>query len=223
MTAPCDPRAVVALDIDGVLRLPKRALTLDRWPGLFHAELTVHRDAYPTAHHHRPPWDEDGAWRSTDRYSGAGVEWVHRLTHDPRVEVWWATTWAEYANTYISPLLGLPLLPVATSSTAAAHTSSAEWKAQQLLDQFPGRALLWVDDNPLTRPRFEDERRPWDRAITRVQEINDSTGITEQDVADMDEWIDQVTSIEGRRQLRHERRSLLSRRRSWYRRHALRR
>lgn len=223
MTTPRDPRVVVALDIDGVLRLASTRLVLDQWPGLFRAELTVHRDAFPAVHHGQPPWDEYGTWRTTGRFSGVGVEWARRLVNDPRVEVWWATTWGTHANTYFSPLLGLPPFPVATRSTTSGDVSTQEWKAQQLLDQFPGRPLLWVDDNPLTTPRFEDLRRPWDRAITRVQEISDFIGITEQDVEDMDEWIGKVTSADGRRQLRQERRSLLSARRSWYRRHSRRR
>ncbi|GAA5037666.1 hypothetical protein ACFQRL_14210 [Microbacterium fluvii] len=205
-------RPVVAVDVDGVLR------TLRSWlsqpdPNLQETEVTVtiRRDAYPTVLHSAPDWDENDEWTTTHFFSTIAVEWVRSLL-DRGVEVVWATTWQQYANTYFAPALGLPDLPVGVSSPPRFSEDSPDWKARNLARQFDGRPLLWVDDNPIFGRDFERARLPADRALTRMQWIrNPSVGITAVDIADMDAWLALASSAVGQEELRRRRRRDLSR------------
>ncbi|MDX2932829.1 HAD domain-containing protein [Streptomyces ipomoeae] len=59
----------------------------------------------------------------------------------------WATTWGSEANTFISPVLGLPELPVVewTSVTGEA-VAGTFWKTRHLVAYAAGRPFAWVDD-----------------------------------------------------------------------------
>ncbi|PTH86490.1 hypothetical protein C9J60_19840 [Streptomyces sp. A244] len=60
----------------------------------------------------------------------------------------WATTWMEEANEVVSPLVGLPRLPVvewpAPCTDAAPH--GLHWKTGPLVEWAAGRPFIWVDD-----------------------------------------------------------------------------
>ena len=61
-------------------------------------------------------------------------------------ELVWATGWEDRANDSLSPLLGLPDLPV-LGFDGAARFGSAHWKLGPI-DEYAGdRPLAWVDDS----------------------------------------------------------------------------
>lgn len=99
-------RPVVAIDIDGVLRLDVRPGRPEPESG-YPVRLTLRRDAYPTFFHRPPDWSEDGTSTGTHWLSGIGADWIRSLL-ERGVEVVWATTWQEYANVYFADPLGVP-------------------------------------------------------------------------------------------------------------------
>lgn len=201
-------RAVVAIDIDGVLRLRRGKVVRAERRGAFAAEVTVHRDAYPKVFHSPPDWDDDGISTSRYLFSGVGAAWARSLL-DRGVELVWATTWQRHANTYFAPILGIPPLPVAVHGEEEEEWGPAEWKSVQLAEGFAGRPLLWVDDMPPMWPGYQLDvlRTPRDRALPRLQWIRDpAIGITLEDVAEMDEWLMLTTTETGHVELRRRRR-----------------
>lgn len=205
---------VVAVDIDGVLRIPPLRPGATLPGGVFEAEVVYRRSNYPTLHHGAPVWDEDGTRRQRDWFSGIGAGFVRDLL-GAGVEVVLATTWQHWANTYFSEILGFWSLPVAVRTLEPdelnwAHCSAA-WKSAQLARQFDGRPLLWVDDQPTDRPEEDlvTRRRPIDRALTRVHTVNPFTGIDEVDVHEMNEWLALASTAAGHEQLREQRRAQL--------------
>ncbi len=206
---------VVAIDVDGVLRLrPRRAADADAL-GAFVAKVRVRRDAYPHVFHSPPMWDEDGVSTKRHLFSGVGAAWVRSLV-DRGVDVAWATTWQQHANTYFAPILGIPALPVAVRGEEEDEWGPAEWKSVRLANGFRGRPLLWVDDMPPVRAGYQLDglRKPNDRALTRLQWIRDpAVGITPDDVAEMDEWLALASTEAGHVELRRRRRRERERRR----------
>ncbi|GAB2442963.1 HAD domain-containing protein [Nocardia tengchongensis] len=67
-----------------------------------------------------------------------------------RCELVWATTWMQEANSYLSPILGLPVLPVMEwPKDDDEHIDSwfgLHWKTRALVARAAGRAFIWVDD-----------------------------------------------------------------------------
>lgn len=108
-------RPVVALDVDGVMRIPEpRRGEVEA----IRVEVTMSRNAYPRLFHRAPRWDSDGTFTGTHFFSAAGVQWVRSLVARG-VDVWWCTTWQDCANRYFSPRLELPTLPVITGDPLA--------------------------------------------------------------------------------------------------------
>lgn len=61
----------------------------------------------------------------------------------------WATTWRDEANDFISPVLGLPILPYIDFSDAAEARSRPDglhWKTEPLVAYANGKAFAWADD-----------------------------------------------------------------------------
>lgn len=211
-------RPVVAVDIDGVLRIAPPPRTGRKAPGAFSATITMHRDRYPTFLHREPDWDDDDTWTDTHWFSGIGAAWVRDLLARD-IDAVWATTWQHSANAHFAEILGLPELPVAVHGSGYFSESSALWKARKLSRQFDGRPLLWVDDNPLWDLRFDRLRRPHDRAVTNAHWIKSwHNGITARDVTEMNDWLAMVATPEGQQELRHRRRREMNRQRAQRRR-----
>ena len=70
-------------------------------------------------------------------------------------ELVWATTWGEYANRLVAPLLGLPsdLRVVPLPPHAPVWWHRRYWKSDHVVDWCAGRAFAWIDDeiNSATR------------------------------------------------------------------------
>ncbi|MEU9172187.1 hypothetical protein AB0D34_31100 [Streptomyces sp. NPDC048420] len=66
----------------------------------------------------------------------------------------WATTWAEEANTFIAPVLGLPPLPVVPWPTKPAPLPDGTfWKTRHLVAHACDRPFAWLDDELDERDR----------------------------------------------------------------------
>lgn len=206
-----DPKyhPVVAIDMDGVLRLPPTR------PGspardLISAEITYRSDAFPTLHHSEPPWDENGEYTDEDgeEFSRTGVEWVHDLLRRD-IDVVWATTWQHHANTYFSPVLGLPELPVAIVGDGSRFEDPLFWKAAELSSdpRWVGRPLMWVDDDIPVGWAIENRRRPKDRALTLSFRVGSPwDGLRAREVVELDAWLTLASAPEGHAELRRRRR-----------------
>lgn len=207
-------RPVVAIDIDGVLRLAARP-DRPKPDGAYPVELTMRADAYPSFFHRPPDWGEDGTQTKTHWLSGIGAEWIRSLLKRG-VEVVWATTWQEYANVYFAEPLGIPALPLGVSGGGDEYEypDSPEWKCMALAQRFPGRPLVWVDDNPVVVADRELSaiRSPRDRALTRSYWVtHPERGLTREDVTRLDGWLTLASTPEGHEALRRRRRNRLRR------------
>lgn len=203
-------RPVVAVDIDGVLRLGVRP-NGPTPEGAYPVELTTRADAYPTFFHRSPTWDEDGTQTNTHWLSGIGADWIRSLL-GRGIDVVWATTWQEYANVYFAEPLGIPPLPLGVSGGGdeGEFPDSPEWKSVTLAQRFPGRPLVWVDDNPVSDNRLDlpEIRAPRDRALTwSFWVTNSERGITRDDVTHLDAWLALASTPEGHDTLRRRRRN----------------
>ncbi len=206
-------RPVVAIDLDGVLRIPPTREGSPVREGIISAQITFRRDAYPTLHHSQPHWDECGEFTDEDgeEFSGVGVAWVHDLIRRS-VEVVWATTWQDHANTYFSPILGFPKLPVAIVDNGSSFRDPSEWKIAQLGEdpRWAGRPLAWVDDDIPPGWDLERTRCPRDKAITLSHRVASSwRGLVQRDVDHLDAWLALASTPDGQAELRRRRRAEL--------------
>jgi len=197
MTSSYRYEPVVALDIDGVLRIPQPrdgART-----EVIAAEITMRRSAFPKQFHRSPPWDEDGMFTATQYFSAAGVRWVQSLLHQG-VDVRWCTTWGSFANSYFTDPLQIPELPVIWDAPRW-NEDAVEWKTRIIADASHGRPVLWGDDNT-----WEEALRytHTPRALTGVRRIDPWFGITAADVAAMNSWITLAGSPEGHDELHRQ-------------------
>lgn len=109
---------------------------------------------------------------------------------DLPVELVWATTWEQEANEWISPVLGLPALPVVywpeESARPAQEAGGLFRKTRTLTDYAAGRPFAWVDDQiTMTDWRWCATQYP---ASTLLQHIHPARGLTVGDFATLDRW-----------------------------------
>jgi hypothetical protein len=200
-----DPRfrPVVAIDVEGLLSVIVRSEDGPAPAGYFQQRITVHHDQYPHAVMPQLPWTDDGTWTSTYWFSGMGVAWVKDLLARG-IEVWWASTWLEYANHYISPALGFPDLPVAVTAKQWDRICIGDTRPAQLVRQFDKRPLLLVTDMLPTRGRRHLDllRRPADQALTHLEYIPWNSHVSAADIDTMNKWIENASSSDGQLELR---------------------
>ncbi|WP_251449396.1 hypothetical protein [Microbacterium sp. Marseille-Q6648] len=197
----------------GLLGLPLPASLETRFLTGTGAEITFRRDAYPTRFVGAPGWDERGEHIERWAFLGRGVLWVKGAL-ERGIEVVWSSRYEQYANTYFSPALGLPELPVATTDDGRFHTTEADWKASQLSQAaYADRPLLWVHDELTSAGRhlLERYRKPKMRALTWSRFI--PGGASDGDVRFMDEWLRHAVSPAGHAELRAMRARLVDKRR----------
>lgn len=196
-------RPVVAIEVDGLIAVPVTLPAGHAPEDVIEMEVIIHKRAYPSSTQPEPAWGPGGT--STTRYwfSRVGLAWVDRLLTEG-VEVVWASTWLEYANTYFSPTLGLPRLPIAVTEDDWIGLTIGDIKARQIARQFDGRPLLLVTDMlPQGGRRYlQALRRPADRALTELRYIPWSSSVDENDTGVMSDWLDLARSPEGHEELR---------------------
>lgn len=127
--------------------------------------------------------------------AGYGNPLLHRLDPDdgPRLlalncVLVWATTWMADANEVISPLLGLPELPVVEwPDTDEDPPPGLHWKTEPITRWAAGRPFAWLDDE------LTDADRQWvaahhgERAL--LHRVDPHTGLTEADFALIHRWL----------------------------------
>lgn len=203
---------VVALDLDGVIRVPHVEAAREFRSDVRPVEITMRQLAFPSYSHEEPPWDEIGEWTAVHAFSQPGTVWVHDLVARG-ITVVWASPWRAYANVYFGRAFGLPELPFIDVDYEADFALGV---AHQLSRQFRGRPLLWVCADPPAGAgtTLPDLRGPNDRARTRAFVTESGLGIAPSDVKKMDQWLDLTLTAEGQDELRRSERRRRGRRRA---------
>jgi hypothetical protein len=106
-----------------------------------------------------------------------------------RCELVWATTWESEANECVSPLLGLPELPVVAwpEPIGEPEWGGVHWKTRALVEWSGGRPFVWVDDE------ITDADRTWvaahhpGRAL--LHRVDHRYGLTGVDFAALADWL----------------------------------
>jgi HAD domain in Swiss Army Knife RNA repair proteins len=119
-------RPLVLIDVDGVLNV-----------------ITSARERRRLCYHH--------GWQQKRVDVGGGslrLFWnpdsgpmLRHLAEETGAELAWGTTWEEYANLVIGPLVGLPELPVCP-------VAGFPHKANGIVPWTAGRPFVWFDDEP---------------------------------------------------------------------------
>ncbi len=76
-------------------------------------------------------------------------QWLIDLSIETGAQLCWGTLWEDNANTYISPLLGLPQLPVMKIRPWKFSSTVAQDKAYSVRDFANGRKFAFLEDAPL--------------------------------------------------------------------------
>lgn len=102
-----------------------------------------------------------------------------RLAAETGAELAWGTTWEEYANLVVGPLLGLPRLPVAPMA-------DFPHKADGIVPWTAGRPFVWVDDEP---DAAEVTARLAGAQPHLVVQVDERTGLTADHLAEARAWL----------------------------------
>ncbi|WP_216917163.1 HAD domain-containing protein [Nocardia noduli] len=164
-------RPVLALDVDGVLSLPgpRPGVVEHRFEGIGPDGRAAAGAVWLDPAH--------GAW--LDTLTAAGVEIV------------WATSWGELANTWFAPRLGIRtgfrVLEVG-ADTAPRFGRSPKWDPVVACSQ--GRPLAWLDDCFGGKEfGWAEDRRDETGLPTLVCDIDPHHGLTAADMAAVDDWV----------------------------------
>jgi len=105
-------------------------------------------------------------------------------------ELMWATGWMHEANEVISPLLGLPQLPVVELEEPqmdAAQLYPLNWKTETLVEVAAGRPFVWIDDEITGTDRgWVAENHPGSALLFRVDA---HFGLAEADLGAVERWL----------------------------------
>lgn len=100
----------------------------------------------------------------------------------------WCTTWEAQANTWISPPLGLPELPVIHFGPSPRRVDArVHWKMGAVLEYAAGRSFAWVDDE-IDRWDVDYVARNHDRPAL-LHRIDPAKGLREDDFALLAAWV----------------------------------
>lgn len=112
--------------------------------------------------------------------SEANADRIHRLMDS--FEVHWCTGWQNDANKFISPLHGLPDLPVCPINR---YDRSVHWKWSAIQDYVGDRPYAFVDDDihPQTAKEMEQQTVPclW-------VPVKYNVGLTDKHVEQLEAW-----------------------------------
>ncbi|GIH02193.1 hypothetical protein Rhe02_02600 [Rhizocola hellebori] len=97
----------------------------------------------------------------------------------------WATAWLEDANDAISPVLGLPRLPVVAWHDVP--EDGLHWKTRDIVAWAAGRAFVWIDDE------LTDVDRDWVGAFhpgpALLHRVDSAVGLTRDDAEIIESWL----------------------------------
>jgi hypothetical protein len=106
------------------------------------------------------------------------------------VELMWATGWMHEANNVISPLLGLPQLPVVELGEPemdVAEWYQLNWKTETLVEVAAGRPFVWIDDEITGADRgWVADNHPGAALLFRVDA---HFGLAEVDLTAVERWL----------------------------------
>ena len=119
-------RPLILIDVDGVLNVITSAKERRRL--LYHAGWLQAHAALNT-----------GTYRLL--YNPDSGPLLSQLAAETGAELAWGTTWEEYANLIVGPLIGLPRLPVCP-------VADFPHKANGIVPWTAGRPFIWFDDEP---------------------------------------------------------------------------
>ncbi|WP_433118384.1 HAD domain-containing protein [Micromonospora sp. CA-246542] len=103
-----------------------------------------------------------------------------------RCDLVWATTWMTDANDLLTPLLGLPTLPVVDWPDSD-EMGLLHWKTRGLVEWAQGRPFVWVDDE------ISHADQQWVSAhhhgAALLHRVDPRRGLTEHDFAVIESWL----------------------------------
>lgn len=185
-------QGLLLLDVDGVLNP-------------YAAKPTARPHGYRTYR-----YTADGRWfggRNIRRHAGLRI-WLHpghgaqlrALAAEADLELVWATAWMHDANTYASPAVGLPDLPViefpaadlAPDPSGWSHwADTGNWKWSAVAAYAAGRPLAWLDDEhdssgfPAARAEFDRVR---EGTPTLLCQVDPRRGLRPEDLRQVADW-----------------------------------
>jgi len=162
-----DTRPLILVDVDGVLNVAASAKVRKR---LVYHDGWVQRKV------------DAGGLVFRLCVNPAFGSWLRRLAEDAGAELAWGSTWEEYANLCVGPLVGLPELRHAIVRDGA-H------KAHGIVPFTAGRPFIWFDDEPDAAGVTARLAGGQPHLVVRVDE---ETGLTQENVATAREWLAQL-------------------------------
>jgi hypothetical protein len=104
-------------------------------------------------------------------------------------ELVWATTWEDDANTYISPRIGLPQLPVVPWSNRHGYGPDGTYfKTADIVRYAAGRPFVWLDDQLEAADRAYVQRHH--SGPVRLYDIDPEVGLGLDDFEALAQWAD---------------------------------
>jgi HAD domain in Swiss Army Knife RNA repair proteins len=156
---PEDPRALLLVDVDGVVCPYGDELVDPGAAGLEHGTVG-----------HAPVWLSHGI---ADRLRRLGASF----------QLVWCTAWEDRAAQFLAPHLGMPMLPVIYFDEPAAEDGHWKWPA---IEAFVGeRAFAWIDDELGPADLARAGRRS---ALTLLVRIDGSRGLDDAHVDQLEEF-----------------------------------
>ncbi|WP_060915514.1 hypothetical protein [Microbacterium oleivorans] len=149
-----------------------------------------------------PEWDERGRSIKAYCFNRPGVEWVKAMVARG-YEVVWSSVWLEHVDTYFGARLGLPRFENVYDPSMAAMTSDADAHIAPLARRYPGRPILLTLDDPAPEGggALGLARHPRDRSISMVTAFPWFATAMPEDLAEMTQWLEMTTTLEGQREL----------------------
>lgn len=112
------------------------------------------------------------------------------LARSTGAELAWGTTWNEWANTHVSPLIHLPKLPVAPcpwSNPVPGYDYPGKDR-KPAVEWTQGRPFVWLDDAPDAAKQVAKlvagTSQEW-----HVVQVNERTGLRAADIEEAKQWL----------------------------------